>query len=197
MFEWLAIISPIVFGFGSLAMVNVAHFGLRNEEHGITHAIPSLLSTHLVYLAYVLVIGLTYGWIILRFPILLMIMKFVSLVLIGLFAYMIWSRDKTISEENYLTLGEEFLIQAAKPAIPLMIVVMLSVFLDVTRPLMLQTITIMIGLVLLSFITQVFWLVAGMVLDHDVFSENLLKTLDRSLAGVYVLLAVWVVFLSL
>ena len=71
MFEWLVIMSPVVFGFGSLAVINVAHAGLRNEEHGITHAIPSLLGTHIVYVAYALIIGFTYGWIILTFPVLL------------------------------------------------------------------------------------------------------------------------------
>ena len=78
MFEWLAIMAPVVFGFGSLAVINVAHAGLRNTEHGITHAIPSLLGAHLVYLAYTLIIGFTYGWLLLTFPspVLLMIVKY-------------------------------------------------------------------------------------------------------------------------
>ena len=195
MFEWLAIMSPVVFGFGSLAVINVAHAGLKNEEHGITHAIPSLLGTHLVYAAYALIIGFTYGWIILTFPVLLMIMKYASVAILALLAYMIWSRDKAISEENYLSFVEEFIIQAVRPAIPLMMVVMYSVFLDVTRPLALQVIAMTVGLVILSFITQVFWLIAGMVLDHDVFSGKMLKALDRSLAVVYGLLAIWLVIL--
>jgi len=195
MFEWLAIMSPVVFGFGSLAVMNVTYAGLHNEEHGITQAIPSLLATHVVYVAYAMIIGLTYGWIIMTFPVLLMIMKYVGVVLLGMLAYMIWSRDKTMSEENYLSFGDEFLVQAVKPAIPLMIVIMFPVFLDITRPLVAQVVAMMIGLVILSFITQGFWLIAGKVLDHNVFSGSLLTTLDRSFAVVYGLLAAWVVIL--
>lgn len=193
MFEWFVIIAPIVFGFGSLEVINIMHAGLQDEEHGITHAIPSLLSIHFVYLVYALLIGFTYGWLVLFFPVLLTIMKYGSVVLLVALAYLIWSRKKAIVEGNYMSFKEEFMAQAVTPIVPLIMVIMYSLFLEAGRPLGSYVIAMSIGLVVLSFVTQIFWVAAGMVLDDDVLSEKLLSKLDHIFAGVYGLFALWIV----
>ena len=193
MIEWFLIIAPLVFGYGSKAVINMVHAGFQNEEHGIKDALPALSSTYLVYIAYTVVIGFTYGWIIHAFPQLLVIVKYVSVAVMCGLAYLIWSRDKEITEENILSIGEEFLVGAIRPVIPLIVIVMFSVFMDVTRPLGLQVIVMTIGLVILNFITQVFWITAGQVLDNEFFSEKTLIMLDRAMAGLYVLLAIVII----
>jgi len=195
MIEWFLIIAPLVFGYGSKAVINTVHAGFQNEEHGIKDALPALISSYLVYMAYTVVIGLTYGWLIHAFPQLLVIVKYLGVVAMCGLAYMIWSRDKEITAENYLTIGEEFLVKAIRPIIPLIVFVMFSVFLDVTRPVGLQVIVMAVGLVLLSFITQVFWIMASQVLDNEVFSTKTLTLLDRVMAGLYVLLAAYIVII--
>lgn len=197
MFEWLLVLAPLVFGFSTYQVFNVVHSGQQNEEQGIVQALPSLVSTYLVYLAYTLLIGFTYGWLILSFPypILLAIVKYAGVAMMLVLAYLIWARPKVLAPENYLPINEEFVIRAVHPAIPLIVLMMYSVFIDVTKPVMLQTVAMSIGLVVLSLLTHVFWIIAGQVLDDDFFVEKTVRVLDRVMAAIYVLLAVMIVFL--
>ena len=62
MLLWLLIIATLVFALETRPVFNSLHAGFQDEEHGITHAIPALVSTWLVYLAYAVILGFTYGW---------------------------------------------------------------------------------------------------------------------------------------
>ena len=124
-----------------------------------------------------------------------MMVKYAGVLIMFVLAYLIWARSKVLVTENCLALKEEFLIQAIRPVIPLIVLMMYSTFIDVTKPLLMQAIAMGIGVVLLSFLTHVFWIVAGQVLDDDFFTEKTVKTFDRAMAVVYVLLAVMMIFL--
>jgi threonine/homoserine/homoserine lactone efflux protein len=195
MLEWILIIATLVFAFETRPVMNSLHAGFQDEEHGITHAIPALVSTWLVYLAYAVILGFTYGWLAVAFPIILTVMKYGSVVILCLLAFLIWSRDKEIVEENYLSLGEEFLIKAISLGIPLIMIVMYSLFLDFTKPLTLQIIVMTVGVVVVSFISQVVWVVVGLVMDNEFFATETVIKFDRVMAGIIVLLAVLVAFI--
>ena len=150
MLLWLLIIATLVFALETRPVVNSLHAGFQAEEHGITHAIPALVSTWLVYLAYAVILGFTYGWLAVAFPIILDVMKYGSAVILCVLAFLVWTRDKEITEENYLKLGEEFVIKAISVGIPLIMIVMYSLFLDFTKPLTLQIIVMTIGVVVVS-----------------------------------------------
>ena len=122
-------------------------------------------------------------------------MKYGSVVILCLLAFLIWSRDKEIVEENYLSLGEEFLIKAISLGIPLIMIVMYSLFLDFTKPLTLQIIVMTVGVVVVSFISQVVWVVVGLVMDNEFFATETVIKFDRVMAGIIVLLAVLVAFI--
>jgi threonine/homoserine/homoserine lactone efflux protein len=110
-------------------------------------------------------------------------------------AFLIWSRDKEIVEENYLPLKEEFLVKAISVGIPLIMIVMYSLFLDPVKPLMVQVLPMIIGVVAFSFIVQVVWVVIGLVMDHAYFSTETVSKIDKVLTGIIVLLAVLIFFL--
>jgi len=193
--DWILIFAPLVFGFGSKLVIKVIYTGLEEEDLGIKQALPALASTYLVYVAYTVVLGLTYGWILHSFPQLSVIVQYVSVVAMCGLAYLILMRSKSLAAENYLSIGEEFMVRAAKPIIPLIVFVLFSVFLDVTKPLVLQIVVMTIGFIILSFITQVFWIVASQVLENEVYSEKTLTILDRVMTGLYVLLAAYIAIL--
>ena len=195
MLEWILIIATLVFAFETKPAINSLHAGFRDEEHGITHAVPALISTWLVYLAYAVILGFTYGWLAVAFPIILTVMQYGSAAILCVLAFLIWSRDKEIAEENYLALGEEFVIKAISLGIPLIMVVMYSLFLDFTKPLTLQIVVMTIGVVVVSFISQVVWVVIGLVIDHEYFSTETVTRFDQIMSGVIVLLAVLAVFI--
>jgi threonine/homoserine/homoserine lactone efflux protein len=195
MLEWLLIIVTLIFAFETKPVVNTLHTGFQDEEHGITHAIPALVSTWLVYLAYSAVLGFTYGWLLVKFPVMLTIMKYGSVAIMAALAFLIWSRDKEIVEENYLPLKEEFLVKAISVGIPLIMIVMYSLFLDPVKPLMVQVLPMIIGVVAFSFIVQVVWVVIGLVMDHAYFSTETVSKIDKVLTGIIVLLAVLIFFL--
>lgn len=195
MLEWILIIATLVFAFETKPAINSLHAGFQDEEHGITHAVPALISTWLVYLAYAVILGFTYGWLAVAFPIILTVMQYGSAAILCVLAFLIWSRDKEIAEENYLALGEEFVIKAISLGIPLIMVVMYSLFLDFTKPLTLQIVVMTIGVVVVSFISQVVWVVIGLVIDHEYFSTETVTRFDQIMSGVIVLLAVLAVFI--
>ena len=195
MIDWILIIAPLVFGFGSKLVIKVIYTGLEEEDLGIRQALPALASTYLVYVAYTVVIGLTYGWILHSFPQLSVIVQYISVVAMCGLAYLILMRSKSLAAENYLSIGEEFMVRAIRPAMPLIVFVLFSVFLDVTKPLVLQVVVMTLGFIVLSFITQVFWIVASQVLDNEVYSEKTLTILDRVMTGLYVLLAAYIAIL--
>ncbi|TNG03459.1 MAG: hypothetical protein EP297_00345 [Gammaproteobacteria bacterium] len=195
MLEWILIIATLVFTFETKPVINSLHAGFQDEEHGITHAVPALISTWLVYLAYAVILGFTYGWLAVAFPIILTVMQYGSAAILCVLAFLIWSRDKEIAEENYLSLGEEFLVKAISVGIPLIMIVMYSLFLDFTKPLTLQIVVMTIGVVVVSFLTQVIWLIIGLVIDHEYFSTETVTKFDKIMAGVIVLLAVLAVFI--
>ncbi|MCW8964283.1 MAG: hypothetical protein OQL16_10845 [Gammaproteobacteria bacterium] len=195
MIDWILIIAPLVFGFGSKLVIKVIYTGLEEEDLGIRQALPALASTYLVYVAYTVVIGLTYGWILHSFPQLSVIVQYISVVAMCGLAYLILMRSKSLAAENYLSIGEEFMVRAIRPATPLIVFVLFSVFLDVTKPLVLQVVVMTLGFIVLSFTTQVFWIVASQVLDNEVYSEKTLTILDRVMTGLYVLLAAYIAIL--
>lgn len=197
MFEWFLITAPLVFAFGTKPVMKTIVTIYQDEEHGITHAAPALFSVYLVYAAYALILGYSYGWLLISFPapVFHMVIKYCSVVILFGLAYLIWARDKEIAAENYLSLSEEFVVRAIDPALPLIIIVMYSVFIDITRPLGAQVIAMTIGVVTLSFITHVIWLVASFILDNDFFSAATLVKIDRIMAAVFCLLAALIIML--
>jgi threonine/homoserine/homoserine lactone efflux protein len=195
MLLWLLIIATLVFALETRPVINSLHAGFQDEEHGITHAVPALVSTWLVYLAYAVILGFTYGWLAVAFPIILDVMKYGSAVILCVLAFLVWTRDKEIAEENYLTLGEEFIIKAISVGIPLIMIVMYSLFLDFTKPLTAQIIVMTIGVVVVSFLSQVVWVVVGLVVDNEFFSTETVSKFDKVMTGIIVLLAVLAVFI--
>jgi threonine/homoserine/homoserine lactone efflux protein len=195
MLEWLLIIVTLIFAFETKPVINTLHTGFEDEEHGITHAIPALASTWLVYLVYSTVLGFTYGWLVVKFPLMLTVMKYGSVVIMAVLAFLIWTRDKEIVEENYLSLKEEFLIKAISIGIPLIMIVMYSLFLDPVKPLTVQVVPMIIGVVVFSFIAQFVWAVVALVVDHDFFATETAAKFDKVLTGIIVLLAVLIIFL--
>lgn len=192
MLQWLLAMTPLVVGFDSKPIINALYAASQDEDSGIVPAIPSLASKYLAYVTHVFVIGLSYGWLVKTLN-LSGLAQYIGAGCLGILAYLIVAREKRVVREKYLSFAEEYLINLIRPTVPLIVIVMLSIFVDPAQPLGAYVGVMAIGLVLLSFLTQLGWVIASMVSKIESFDRKKQMYFDWAMAIIYILTAVVVV----